>query len=564
MAYLREQGLLALVKQICSVSGGSILAAHLVMYWNDYAGEDVETYRRRVRRLVAAITTRDVSGNVLKRSLLKVVRLKTLDSEKLVNEYRGMLVTKDSAIQRWDDLDRHPDYPELHILATHLNTGRACAYSRSGFHISAVGSDQRHADVINAFANFANASKVRDQEIARAVAASSAFPPAFGPLPLVPGNTTHLLTDGGVYDNSGVNYLRELYKARELTNSTGRLVVMSDAGREFPTEMGSQYATFAALAMRVTDTQGDRVAEADRAAAKLYFDGHHIPSLGISIHCPIPYFPNRPDNHSEKVQERLATIRTELNEFAPEEVFVLFRQGYLVAQQEYLEYLHPGADLSDRLAGVPWTPVDPESTEGNSAGKPGASGAAQALALLDKTALEQRLAESHIVKKYATIGRNAALAGAVIALAVFLLGMGAQAILFRPTDLSPPIIQEADARGTLPISEVVRYQPGSWVDSIPALVPFLHLTGPRYFYLVETESIKKLTGDHPHRAASIHPRLTEVTGERPDCPLPEANDAKGGTPPRCPRTGVAVETEAAAGRTDRRDPRSHCQREGDR
>ncbi len=358
VAFLRDCGVLERVETICSVSGGSILAAHLLMYWNDYIGSDDAAFRRRAQHLVNSILKRDVSGNVLKKSKQRILNLQPLNSELLVSEYRELLGSETCPIGRWDDLDGKQDLPELHILATHLNTGRAGAYSRTGFRIPRVDEGLRHAEEINAFGAFARAKNIRNQEIARAVAASSAFPPAFSPIPLVEGDPTHLLTDGGVFDNSGVNYLRELYDARQLAGTKERMVILSDAGRDFPTELGNQYESFLALTMRVTDTQGDRIADSDSKAADAFFKQQGVRSFRLSIHDMIKHGPERPSNHSEKVQELLGMIRTELDAFSAEEVFVLYRHGYLVAQDKL------AAVFQRTSRTVPWTPVDQVESTG--------------------------------------------------------------------------------------------------------------------------------------------------------------------------------------------------------
>src|SRR5262249_44713335 len=159
--------------------------------------------------------------------------------------------------------------------------------------------DHRHAEQINSLAKLAEETKpqIRGQDIARAVAASSAFPPVFSPLRLLPRDAKHLLTDGGVYDNSGVAYIEHLYETEQWTEKAKRMVIVSDAGREFPPELGTEYQTLLALALRVTDTQGDRIADSDSAKARVFFERAHVPFLRLSIHDAIAPFPGLPHNH---------------------------------------------------------------------------------------------------------------------------------------------------------------------------------------------------------------------------------------------------------------------------
>ena len=159
-----------------------------------------------------------------------------------------------------------PEHPLILVRRAHS--------AADGFFFLPPDEEHRHRAVVGAFAEIARKANISDQSIARAVAASSAFPPAFSPLPLVK-DRTNMLTDGGVYDNSGVNYLCHLYRTAaepdrsfptpplSIGDRSRRMVVVSDAGRDFPTELRGQYDTFLALALRVTDAQGGRIAESD-------------------------------------------------------------------------------------------------------------------------------------------------------------------------------------------------------------------------------------------------------------------------------------------------------------
>ena len=508
------------VKIICGVSGGSILAAHLLVYWNDYLGRVDAAFRSRVRHLVNSIRTRDISGNVLRKSKDRILSLRPLDSEFLVSEYRELLDSDTCTISRWDDVDVTQEFPQLHILATHLNTGRAGAYSVTGFRIPHVADGQRHAKEINAFSDFAGVKRIRDQYIARAVAASSAFPPAFSPIRLIPDDPTHLLTDGGVYDNGGVNYLRDLYETGGVTATKDRMVIVSDAGREFPTELGHQYDSFLALTVRVTDTQGDRIADADSNAAKTFFEARGIPVLKLSIHDVIEPFPGWPSNHSEKVQELLGMMRTELDKFSAEEVFVLYRHGYLVAQQAFAVFSQGTLGSQFTRTDVPWTPVDPVVSTGTAA-RPDADGLTNAdLRAIEKDDLEHRLKDSHLNKKPAVLAalvrrwflgwfirRHPFLASSVAVIALLLFSSIAAIGYLLGEWIAPRIIPPVAALGALAITDVEPYDPDSWAARIPTLTPVLSSSESKFVYAITTSSIGSLTRDQPHTAAVAHVEL---------------------------------------------------------
>jgi hypothetical protein len=313
----------------------------------------------------------------------------------------------------------------------------------------------------------------------------------FSPISLVKGNTTHLLTDGGVFDNSGINYLRYLYGKHKWTGQHKRLVIVSDAGREFPTELGPQYETLMALAFRVTDTQGDRIADADSTSAKSFFEGQSIPVVRLSIHDVIKHFPGRPGNHSERVQELLGMIRTELDIFSAEEVFVLYRHGYLAAQKAYLASQHgiPGVDLTP--TSVAWTPVEPKQST--------------------KDELEKSLESGHVIKKLTELGKASRgwivkwifrrywgrIAGILTAL---LLGVSliATVAYYCGSRSVPPIPAPVATRGDLEIAEIKPYEPEGWAAAIPALTPVLNSAPEQFVYTVTTERIGLLNRSQPH------------------------------------------------------------------
>lgn len=65
IGFLQSQGLLNRVRIICSVSGGSILAAHMVTRWHEYEHHDVRYFIRAVEHLLRAIQHDDISGRAL-------------------------------------------------------------------------------------------------------------------------------------------------------------------------------------------------------------------------------------------------------------------------------------------------------------------------------------------------------------------------------------------------------------------------------------------------------------------------------------------------------------------
>ncbi len=71
--YLYEQQMLHRVSHVCSVSGGSILSAHMVLNWDRYTG--TEDQFNEAAREVVNLTTFDLRGYVIRRWLAGVITI---------------------------------------------------------------------------------------------------------------------------------------------------------------------------------------------------------------------------------------------------------------------------------------------------------------------------------------------------------------------------------------------------------------------------------------------------------------------------------------------------------
>jgi len=215
---LNECGILSKLQRISSVSGGSITAGALALAWLHlrFNGTGVadnldELVIRPVRKL--ASHTIDI-GSVL----LGVLGPGTV-ADKIAHYYRKYLFGK-STLQ---DL---PDHPRFVFNATNVQSKSLWRFSKAYMR------DWRVGKVPN--------PKI---ELAIAVAASSAFPPVLSPVELdlkesdyetnsgaglqrPPFTTQVVLTDGGVYDNLGLETVWKRYDT----------VLVSDAGGVYGAE----------------------------------------------------------------------------------------------------------------------------------------------------------------------------------------------------------------------------------------------------------------------------------------------------------------------------------------
>lgn len=237
---LNELGHLPRLDRVSSVSGGSITAAALATAW---AGLDLERHAvspqfealvvRPVRKLARqTIDARSILGGIL--------RPRQTIGEAVGDAFRKFLVG-DTTLQGL------PDRPRFVINATNMQTGSLWRFSKPYMADYRVGvyPDPR-------------------VDLAVAVAASAAFPPLLSPVRLaldpdgfssdgrgpqhMPPYTTDVrLSDGGVYDNLGL----------ETTWKRYRTILVSDGGGQMaPTpKPGTNWLAQAQRVQSVTDNQ---------------------------------------------------------------------------------------------------------------------------------------------------------------------------------------------------------------------------------------------------------------------------------------------------------------------
>lgn len=215
---LNELGFLRRIDRVSSVSGGSITAACLGLHWRELGFDAAGVAQSFEQRVVAAIRgqarrTIDVG------SVLRGVFWRGSVGEKIAAAYREGLFG-DATLQ---DLPADDEGPRFVINAANLQSGALWRFSRPYMRDWRVG-------------------KVRSPQVslAVAVAASSAFPPFLSPLrlPIEPGRVEPgsghdlerepytrevVLSDGGVYDNLGLETVVKRYTTLLVSDGGGQL-----------------------------------------------------------------------------------------------------------------------------------------------------------------------------------------------------------------------------------------------------------------------------------------------------------------------------------------------------
>ena len=236
---LYDCGMLRDIDRISSVSGGSIASAALALAWNRlrFAASDPSDFVELVVTPVRTLAARTIDVG----SVLGGIALPGSVSAKVARAYRRHLFGRAT-------LQDMPDKPRFVINATSVQTAALWRFSKPYMGDWRVGRIP-HPTV----------------ELAEAVAASSAFPPFLSPATLevdpasfMADATTDLqhepftrkvvLSDGGVYDNLGLETVWKRY----------RTVLVSDAGMQISPE-GSPRGDWALGAKRVTDIVDSQV-----------------------------------------------------------------------------------------------------------------------------------------------------------------------------------------------------------------------------------------------------------------------------------------------------------------
>lgn len=213
---LNELGYLKKIKRISSVSGGSITAAVLGYHWDELMFNNAGVAQRFTEKVVEPIrklgsTTIDIGA------VLKGILFPGSIADKVRDAYRKHLFGKTT-------LQDLPDKPRFVINAGNVQSGVLWRFMKPYMR------DYRVGEVKNPTIT-----------LAAAVAASTACPPMLSPfrftlkeaaftlgsgmdLQFKPFTTDIVLTDGGVYDNLGLETAWKRYDTILVSDAGGRIV----------------------------------------------------------------------------------------------------------------------------------------------------------------------------------------------------------------------------------------------------------------------------------------------------------------------------------------------------
>lgn len=210
--YLNHSGYLKKLARISSVSGGSITAGVLALAWPKLTGANPDA---EFQQYVVGPLRKMASTTIDDKAVLGGIFGPGTVNDHVVSSYKKILYG-DHTLQ---DL---PDSPRFVINATSVQTGSLMRFSKPYIADWQVGV-------------YPHPTK----SVAEAVAASSAFPPVLsparikfnpgdfsqspGPLHKPPYTTEAVLTDGGVYDNMGIETAWKRCKTILVSDGGGKM-----------------------------------------------------------------------------------------------------------------------------------------------------------------------------------------------------------------------------------------------------------------------------------------------------------------------------------------------------
>jgi predicted acylesterase/phospholipase RssA len=325
--FLHDAGILPQVTHITSVSGGSVIAAHLALNWDRYNGSDND-FVAAAKELLDFVRL-DVRNRITRRFPLSFLvrwprRLLGRSNRKLTRT--GLLeYYYEKHLYGDTSLFQLPERPQLHILATNVSEGCLCSFNRDGLWMMrrqpgrTIRIDRVHIGL---------------GTVPMAVTASSAYPGFFPPLELTGTDVgakagqfeRQAYTDGGIFDNLGVRMFHCLEQARLTDKSTLDGVIVSDVGKQISARGSQRAGGLIRTAMRSSDILMDRVwqLESETIANTPGFVFAHIAEV-------VPPEADVTAMHPE-IQRQTAYIRTDLDRFSPLEISSLVRHGYCVGR----------------------------------------------------------------------------------------------------------------------------------------------------------------------------------------------------------------------------------------
>ena len=363
VACLRDAGELTHLRTTAAVSGGSILAGHLLVRWEDYTHPDTSRFASAAGELIH-FTQRGIRNRIVRRLpwiiLAAHVPIRSRGPSWLLESSSALLARYYDRYlfrgARLSDLTGG-GRPLVRFVATNVSDAGMSCFSQNGYEFADV-------DAVGAHAPF----HTNSLQLSLAVTASSAFPALFPPLAVGDENSgcppgafnpnPQLFTDGGVIDNLGI-------EALALNRSAdARLLVLSDAGTSSMDAFTRPSSGLLRTGIRAADLMMFRIRQLSLSRSNLNANDASSDRHARWVTITRAVDPAKVASCAPLgIQARLQRIRTDLDSFNSVEIQELLRHGYS-ATAEALGF-EGGTGPALAAMGVP--PVDRGTTQAREA-----------------------------------------------------------------------------------------------------------------------------------------------------------------------------------------------------
>lgn len=328
---LNESGLLSKLKKISSVSGGSISAGVLGLKWKklNFVNDVAQNLDTEVIALVRQMADKTIDAEAIIGGLF----LPGTISSRIEHAYEDVLFGK-ATLQ---DLPSDSEGPRFVINATSVQSGALFRFSKPFMADYLVGMIENP-----------------DVTLAKAVTASSAFPPVLSPCVLTvdpkqfktdpscplqqkPYTSEIVLADGGVYDNLGLETAWKSYQT----------ILVSDGGGKMQPEPEPKH-DWARHAFRINEIIDNQVRSLRKRqiidSFKDQNDDHDGTYWGLRSHSgDYPVTPQIPTTPARTME--LAETPTRLKRLEPEYQERLINWGYAICDTAIRAHIVKGAAM---------------------------------------------------------------------------------------------------------------------------------------------------------------------------------------------------------------------------
>ena len=347
---LAELDILRHVQVVSTVSGGSIIGVYYYLYLKKMLETKENSSITKQDYIDLVLTIKEEFSKAIRENNIRMEAFSRFDdlTNNLANLYQKILYEpiydkepleymsqlkidpkvdgklKDEFIPEFNNFELKNKIPKIIINATILNNGHNWQFSADGMGENRYMVDESiEKSRVYEFKYYPIGAKDikqwrKDIKISQAVASSSAVPILFDPMELRDYDESGdiiRLSDGGLYDNLGLSSL--------IADECNHIIV-SDGSKQLD-NIDNPSIFRLDVSSRTTDILMHRTRDGEYKRAKSLYDRGIIEKLDIM------HLKSSVDNLDKELQQKLASIRTDLDSFHQLEAEALIYAGYKIA-----------------------------------------------------------------------------------------------------------------------------------------------------------------------------------------------------------------------------------------